>query len=280
MSAHRPGIALMMTIVVLLLIEVMSAAMLVMATQSRLLVDSHLRTARADAVAMAAAHTVLGEWESAGFDTLEAGEQISVPHASGTRADATWAARVQRLGPAIWLIRSRSRVGDGHAYSLGRTTAIARTLDVVAARTVPPTDSLPLGGLTWSQLEDIADRVHQGQVVFADTTAYVALTYGPADVTLSGGVTRGILVVKGTLTLTLGAVFEGLIVAGGAIVIENGSVVVGEVRSVSGDVQGDAAAVRVSESVVAAALAAAPARLRVVPEVRRFLPVFPVPERS
>lgn len=280
MSARRPGIALVMTIVVLLLIEVMSAGMLAMATQSRLLVDSHLRTARADAAALTAAQTVLEEWESAGFDTIEAGVQVSVAHASGSRADAVWSAWVQRLGPAMWLIRTRSRVGDGHAYSLGRATAIARTLDAVAARTVPPTDSIPLGGLTWRQLEDIADRVHHGQVVFADTTAYVPLTYGPADLTLLGGVTRGILIVKGTLTLASGAVFEGLIVAAGAIVIENGSVVVGEVRSVSGDVQGDAAAVCVSGSVVAAALAAAPARMRVVSEVRRFLPAFPVPERS
>jgi hypothetical protein len=280
MSPRRPGIALVMAIVVLLLIEVMSAGMLAMATQSRVLVDSHLRTARADAAAMAAAQGVLEEWESAGFDTLQVGVEVSVASASGSHADATWSAWVQRLGAAMWLIRTRSRVGDGHAYSLGRATAIARTLDAVAARTVLPTDSIPLGGLTWSQLEDIADRIQHGQVVFADTTAYVPLTYGPADLKLSGGVTRGILIVRGTLTLASGAVFEGLIVAGGDIVIENGSVVVGEVRSVSGGVQGDAAAIYVSGSMVAAALAAAPARIRVVSEVRRFLPAFPGPERS
>ena len=280
MNARRPGIALAMTIVVLLLIEIMSAGMLAMATQSRLLVDSHMRTARADAAAMAAAQTVLEDWESAGFDTLDAGMQVSVAHASGSRADATWSAWVQRLGASMWLIRTRSRVGDGHAYSLGRTIAIARTLDAVAARTHGPTDSIPLGGLTSTQLQDIADRINHGQVVFADTTADVPLTYAPADLTLSGGIARGILIVKGNLTLASGAIFEGLIVVGGDVVVENGSVIVGEVRSVSGDVRGDGNAIYVSESVVAAVLAAAPARMRVVSEVRRFLPAFSVPERS
>jgi hypothetical protein len=279
MNARRPGIALVITIIILLLIEVMSAGMLAMATQSRLLVDSQMRTARADASAMAAAQTVLANWESAGFDTLETGVRVSVPAGSGSRADALWSAWVQRLGPAMWMIRTKSRVGDGHAYSLGRAVAIARTLDAAAAQSDPPTDSIPLGGLTWEQLRDIADRIANGQVVLADTTDYVPLTFAPANLTISG-VARGILIVKGTLTIASGAVFEGLIVAMGDVVIENGSVVVGEVRSVSGDVQGDGAAVYVSGSVVSAALAAAPARLRVVSEVRRFLPAFPVPERS
>ena len=280
MTARRPGIALVMTIVVLLLVEIMSAGLLAMATQSRLLVDSHMRTARADAAALAAAQTVLAHWASGGFDSLAAGESTDVPNASGSAADATWSARVQRLGPALWLIRTRSRVGDGHAYSLGRAVAIARTLDAAAARTKPPTDSIPLGGLSWTQLQDIADRIRDGQVVFADTTDEVPLTYARANLTLSGGITRGILIVKGTLTLESDAVFEGLIVAGGDIVIENGSVVVGEARSMSGGVRGDAASIHVSESVVAGVLGAAPAGKRVVSEVRRFLPAFSVPERS
>jgi hypothetical protein len=280
MSAGRPGIALVMTIMVLLIIEVMAAGMLAMATQSRLVVDSHMRTSRADALAMTAAQTVLENWESEGFDSLEVGAQASVRRASGSRADAMWSATVQRLGQAMWLIRARARVGGGHAYSLGHTIAIARTLDALAARTAAPTDSIPLGGLSWSQLQEIADRIHSGHVVFADTTANVPLTYAPSDLTLSGGITRGILIVRGGLRLESGAIFEGLIVTEGDIVLENGSIVIGEVRSVSGGVRGDVSAVHESESLVAAALDAAPARMRVVSETRRFLPVFPATERS
>jgi hypothetical protein len=280
MIGRQPGIALVMAIVVLLLIEVMSAGMLALATQSRLVVDSQMRTERADAAAMAAAQTVLEHWESGGFDMLDAGVPNRVAAASGSSVDATWSAEVERLGPAMWLIRTRSRVGDGHMYSLGRALAIARTLDAAAARTDAPTDSIPLGGLTWTQLESIADRSGHGQITFADSTRDDPLTFAPSDLILSGGYARGILIVKGSLTIKSGAFFEGLIVAGGDVVIENGSIVVGEVRSGSGAVRGDYAAVEVSESVVVAALMATPARLRVVSEVRRFLPAFLVPERS
>lgn len=276
---HRRGIALVMVIVVLLLIEVMSAGMLAMATHSRVVVDSRMRTARADAAALDAAQRVLADWESGGFDTIAIGRIVRVATASGGSQDAAWTASVERLSAATWLIRSDSRVGDGRAYSTGHAAAIARTLNAVSAQIDLPADSVPLGGLRWFQVESITDRLLQGSVVLADSQGTYPLTYAPGDLTVTGS-GRGILVVRGDLTMKSEAAFEGLIVTDGSATLEQGAIVVGEVRSARGAVQDPGSGIFVSEDVVREVLTAAPARLRVVSEVRRFIPVFRPPERS
>lgn len=269
----RSGIALVMTIVVLLLIELMAAGMLALATQSRLAADARLRTARAETAAQGTVQIVLAEWATAGFDSLPIGSNARPDFAAGTAGDASWSASVERLGAAQWLVRSRARVGAGRAFSAGSGIAIARTLDTARARIEQPTDSVAIGGLGWEQVSGIADRIVTGSVVFSDSAADVPLTYAPAGLVLAGGRVRGILVVRGTLTLGPDASFEGLAVAAGEVVMETGSRIRGQVRSASG-VTPDGAGITVSDSLVRVMLEAAPARLRVVPEKRRFIPVF------
>lgn len=269
----REGIAVVLAIIVLVLVELMSAGMLALASHARLAADSQLRTARADAAALGSIRATLERWPAGGFDTIPTGITVPAPFAGGSEADVSWSATVERLGPSTWLVRSRSRTGGGTAYSLGRRAALARTLDVATALTDQPTDSMALGGLKWRQVESIADRTVVGSAVFSDTTTEILLTYASSDLQLGGRI-RGIVVVKGSLTLDPDADFQGLAVAAGDVVLDPGSRVAGRVRSGTGGVWGDAGAIQGSDSLVAAVLRAAPARLRVVSEVRRFLPVF------
>lgn len=276
----RPGIALVTVIVVLVLIEVMSAGMLAMATHSRMVVDARMRTARADAAALDAVQQVLESWEGGGFDTVAIGRIMRVATASPASMHVISSASVERLSPAMWLVRSESRVGDGQAYSLGASVAITRTLDGDLARSDAPTDSVALGGLSWAQAESIADRTLQGTVTLADSAGAYPLTYAPGDLTIAAGSIRGIVVAKGGVIIGSEAAFEGLIVAWGAVTLETGAVAIGAIRSVAGPVQGDVAGVFESDDVVREVLEASPARRRVVSEVRRFLPAFRSPERS
>ena len=269
----RDGIAVVLAIVVLVVVELMSAGMLALATQARLSADSRMRTARADAAALGSIRATVARWPTSGFDTIAVGRTVHARSGAGTEGDASWSATVERLGPASWLIRSRSRVGDGTAYSLGRRTALARILDVETALTDQPTDSIALGGLRWRQVESIADRQLGGAATLADTTTKDLLTYAASDLQL-GGVIRGVVVVKGNLTLVADADFQGLAVAAGDVVLESGSRVAGSLRSGTGAVRGDAGGVQASDSLVEAVLRALPARLRVVSEDRRFLPAF------
>lgn len=270
---RREGIAVVLAILVLVLVELMSAGMLALASHARLAADSRLRTARADAAALGSIRATIERWPAGGFDTIPTGTTVPAAFAAGSEADASWSATVERLGPATWLVRSRARVGGGAVYSLGRRAALARTLDGATALTDQPTDSIALGGLKWRQVESIADRTVAGNAIFSDTTADVLLTYSASDVQL-GGVIRGIVVVKGRLTLRPDADFQGLAVAAGDVVLDPGSRIAGHVRSGTGPVWGDAGAIRGSDSLVVAVLRTAPARLRVVSEDRRFLPVF------
>lgn len=269
----RGGIAVVLAILVLVLVELMSAGMLALASHARLAADSRLRTARADAAALGSIRATIERWPAGGFDTVPAGTTIAAPFAGGSEADASWSATVERLGPATWLVRSRARAGGGTVHSLARRAAIARTLDVATALTDQPSDSIAMGGLKWWQVESIADRTVAGNAVFSDTTADVLLTYASSGLQL-GGVIRGIVVVKGSLTLSADADFRGLAIVAGDVVLDPGSRVTGHVRSGTGGVWGDAGGIRGSDSLVAAVLHAAPARLRVVSENRRFLPVF------
>jgi hypothetical protein len=127
--SRRPGIALLIALVMLLLVEGMAAGMLALAMHARLIAASQLRTANADAAAHLAAQTVLARWPDAGFDTLAQGAVLAPPTGRGTAGDVAWASTVERLAASSFLLRSEARVGGGTALSVGRAVAVARTLD-------------------------------------------------------------------------------------------------------------------------------------------------------
>ena len=126
---RRPGIALIIALVMLLLVEAMAAGMLALALHARLVAASQLRTASANAAAHLAAEAVLVNWQGAGFDTLAPGGVLSPPSGRGSAGDASWSSTVERITASSFLLRSDARVGGGNAFSLASAMAVARTLD-------------------------------------------------------------------------------------------------------------------------------------------------------
>lgn len=363
----RSGIALVMALLVLVIVEAMTAGILVLSTNARVVAASELRTRRAENAAEFAVQTVLAGWAHGGFDTLAIGQIVGTPAGGNSAPDLSQATTVERLASALYVVRARAHAGRGLAYARAHATATARLLDkralleesnvaissgglailtdsridarpdylpdTWADSLCPPVDSLPLpealtageppvldasvtadGGITvdsslvvfdsvalgrvkWSELEDIADRVERGAVMprpaLIDEQCLVAapanwgdpvagapcslwfpLVYAPSDLVMQGGTGQGILAVEGMLTLTDGAVFVGYIVARDGILIEDGSSVVGSVRTRRGAALFDRSTVSYSRCAIARATVLSPASLRLVTQPRRFLPAF------
>ncbi|MGQ0560272.1 MAG: hypothetical protein ACT443_00190 [Gemmatimonadota bacterium] len=365
----RPGIALVLVLLVLLLIEVLAAGMLALATQARLLAAAQMRSARADAAAHDAIRSVLAAWDSAQHDTLPPGVPIADPAGSGTREDASWSATVERLSSGTFVIRALSEVGAASAFSTARALAVARTLDraavlrdfntavasggvtvlagstnVSAAQHQPPgwtsdqcepstvtqpdpfalltavlpvvgpsatvtgpavvdttafpPDSIALGGVRWSELEHIADRLETGTVWpspagsngacdelaaanWGDPGApgapcgrYFPLIFSNGDLRIAGGAGQGILAVAGALTMDAGATFFGVVVARDGISVDRDAVVYGSIRSAGGAALFAGGALLYSRCAIATALSLSAATRRIVPQHRTFLPAF------
>jgi len=366
----RAGVALALVLMVLLLIEIMAAGMIALATQGRLVVAGQLRLARAETRALAGARAVLAEWDSTRHDTLPPLQLVGEPRGTGRAADVSWSTTVERLTTGMFLIRTSAEAGAGLAWSRARVVAVARTLDrnaalstlnvafasggpailagrtrisaqeslppgwspescaevaedlpspaaVLAARTPVvgadvvidggmqvdatafPNDSVALGGVRWSQLEAIADRIVSGTVSpgpppgtdgACDRTAasnwgdpdrpagpcadWFPLIFAPGDLHISGGRGQGILVVAGSLTLDGGARFTGAIVAGGGIIVADDVSLHGSTRSSDGPAVISDGVVRVSRCAVATALQRAPGTRRLILHDRTFIPPF------
>jgi hypothetical protein len=127
--SRRSGIALVIALVMLLLVEAMAAGMLALTMQARLVATSQLRTASADAAAHFGAETVLAAWAGAGFDTLGQGAVVEPLSGRGSAGDASWSSSVERISPSSFLVRTEARAGGGTAFSLAHAFAVARTLD-------------------------------------------------------------------------------------------------------------------------------------------------------
>lgn len=366
----RPGIALVLVLLVLLLIELMAAGMIALAGQARLVAAGEARLARADTRAHAGTRVVLLGWDSARYDTLPPLIQAGDAAASGAAGDMSWTTTVERLSSGIFVIRGFAKVGAGAAFSRARVVAVARTLDragalaelnaaaasggpailagaarVSASEFLPtgwsggecpvpdeavgpasalltarpptvgwsatvdgelrtdttafPDDSAALGGVRWSQLADIADRIESGTVTPRPPASedgrcdgssaanwgdpdrpagpcadWRPLIFAPGDLRVAGGVGQGILVVAGRLTLSGGFRFAGAIVAGGGLDASEDVRVFGAVRSTGGPLLVDGADILFSRCAVAAALYAAPGARRRIVKDRTFLPPF------
>lgn len=120
----RAGMALVVTLAVLLVVEAMAAGMLALAIQSRLVADSELRRARADAEVTYAAASFLADWPAARFDTLPAGTTTALPAGAGAGSGT-----IERLARSTFLLRVRARTGADRVFALGSVLAIARMLD-------------------------------------------------------------------------------------------------------------------------------------------------------
>lgn len=350
----RPGVALLLAIVVLLFIEAMAAGLLALSMQARLVAESDMRSTRARAAAELAVKSILRDWEGGRFDTLSVGRpQTSIDRTAG---DVSWLGTVERLG-GNFVVRGSALVGGSEAFSTSKAMAVVRMIDrrrvladfnaalvsegmtvvagestlsaqgdscaadslpapfALATRYLPviaagvriqgttsvdsslaADDSMALGGVRWSELAGIADRVEMGTVepkpaYFEDVcnveaaanwgdpegstpcALYFPLIYAPGDLNFSGGVGQGILAVAGTLTLSAGSFFVGIIVARDGVVFEPGSKVAGSVRSQDVTLV-DTSEVQHSRCTIAGTLDGALAPRRPVLQRRIFIPAF------
>jgi Tfp pilus assembly protein PilX len=356
MSARR-GFALLIVLGVLLLIEAMAAGMLALATQARAAANQQLRTARAEAGATLAARTAIASWEANGADTLPSGTIVPLSNATGSEADATWAATIERV-QSQFVMRAQGRVGGALIYSKAQVIALARMLDrsavlaeldaavksggavlltgsamvrdrdstcsalpssppnAVAAGLAPamaPTatvvgaivvdsllkwpDSTALANASWGDIAAVADRIESGVVMpmpvassgACDTTtvanwgdpapgspcgAYAPLIYSPGDLTISGGRGQGIVVVAGAFAMSGNAMLKGAVVARDGIVIDGHATLDGAALSRRGYVLIQDAELTYSPCELRRALAATRATRRLLPQKRRYLPVF------
>jgi hypothetical protein len=354
----RSGLAIVIVLVVLLLIEAMAAGMLALATHARAAADAQLRSTRAAVAAQLAARVTIREWEVARADTLQVGAVRSFARGGGAEADASWSAAIERL-PSQFVVRSQGYVGSAVVYSKANSFALARMLDrsavlgeldaalqsggvlvldgaalaldhdsacaapppplqpaaaisaapalVAPAATVTGTiltdsllrwsDSTALGNASWSDVAAIADRIEVGVLTpspvvngnACDTTAlanwgepaagtpcssYAPLVYAPGDLTVAGGRGQGILVVDGVVALRGNAHFSGAVLARTGVTIDGGAMVKGAVLARRGFVLLQDATALYSHCELQRVLAATRAGRRLLPQWRRFLPVF------
>lgn len=362
----RQGIALVLVLMVLLLIDVMAAGILTLATNARLVSASQSRALRAQAAAQQGVQSVLSGWERGGFDTLPVGVEVAAFSGQGAVGDLAYSTTVEHVLPGTYVVRGQARVGGANAFAVGRAVAGARTLDraaildesnaaligggptvvagnahiTAAEQTLPPewtdslcpgTDPLPLpftmrtarpalvapsatiteptsvdssltvmdsialGGVKWSEIAGIADRIEAGTVRPAPVQSggrcetdvagnwgdpltpagpcgrYFPLIYARGDVVVNGGTGQGLLIVAGTVTMAGNVLFVGLIVARDGISMDSGTRVYGSLRSKSGYALIDGAEIEYSRCALARALVNTSSAHRLILQQRRFI---------
>ena len=169
---------------------------------------------------------------------------------------------------------------------------------IVIDSTLSWPDSMALGNASWGDVAALADRIDMGVTVPAPvvtagvcdsaavanwgeptTTAspcssYAPLVYSPGDLTMAGGRGQGILVVAGSFAMNGGAHFHGAVVARDGISIGPNAVLTGAALSRRGYILLQDASASFSHCELQRTLAATRASRRLMPQKRRFLPVF------
>jgi hypothetical protein len=169
---------------------------------------------------------------------------------------------------------------------------------IVVDSTLPWRDSLALGNAMWSDIAAIADRTESGAItpapiVTAGTcnaaasanwgdpmlpaspcAGYFPLIYAAGDLTMIGGRGQGLLVVAGVLTMTGNAQFAGAIVARDGLSVGPAARLRGAALSRAGYALVDDAEMVFSPCMLAKVVTQTPAAHRLMPQWRRFLPVF------
>lgn len=182
------------------------------------------------------------------------------------------------------------------APMIGEGVELAGTVALDSLLAIP--DSNALGGVKWSELEEIADRVESGSLTprpavdgeRCDLAAagnwgdplkaepacadYFPLIYAPGDLRMEGGVGQGILAVAGSLTFSGDATFVGVAIAMHGLIVEPNARFYGALRS-DGDVALiDSADLVYSRCAIARALTLTAAVRRAILQPRTFIPAF------
>jgi hypothetical protein len=133
MRARRSGMALLLALVVLVLIEAITAGVVALGRHEQMVAASEARGSRAQAAAESAARLVMAAWPTEIADTLPVGRLLSMPAGTFAVADLTAGASVERLVSGAYLILAEARAGAANAFTLSRVAAVVRTLDRAGA---------------------------------------------------------------------------------------------------------------------------------------------------
>lgn len=261
---RRPGIALVITLLGIMVLEVVIAGTFHVAMQQRRIATAHTRSAQLEAAARAAVARALNRWPVLGADTLPPGRDIAVtvePPAGGAVTNVT----LRRLPPALFLLTVTAhfpRSGEQRRVAVilrertiaeyfraipaagwAATALVNGTVDGnrPAACTVSdaPAAVAPLalqdtiGAPAGSVLLPGALQTPAGW--FAGTDLRTG-TSNPAqvidgDYRISSDVGPILLVVQGDVAIAAGVRFDGLLLAGGRVTVEDGAAVNGAVRA-------------------------------------------------
>ena len=256
----RAGVALLLALIALVLIEAMTAGVVALTAQARAVAGARSRMMRAQAGAEYAVARVLANWNGQGYDTIAVGGVIAPDYARGTHDDVAFSATVERVSQARYLVRGEAQAGSPMNRVTARALAAPRFLDRQRAidestSLIPASDDLPadwsasecpangisqpvsaedttlaVGGVKWSELPSIADQTAGSVLTPSLVDSLFPLIYAPVDLLMVGGRGQGILVVNGNLIMS-GTEFIGIVVVRGRVSLLDGSRLVGSVRS-------------------------------------------------
>jgi len=124
----RPGIALVLALLTILLLQLLMAGVLAVATLQKSLAQTRVATARAQLAARAAPGVALQNWANSAAARLPDGARIPGP--AGTFAGANYQTEIERVSGSAFLIRVSGAVGDWRApAAVASAGFLVQTLD-------------------------------------------------------------------------------------------------------------------------------------------------------
>lgn len=128
MMRARPGIALLLALFTILLLQLLAAGVLALATLQKTLAQTRTATARAELAARAAPGFALDHWAATTAARLPDGGRTRGP--GGSLAGASYETSIERLSGSAFLIRVSGRVGDVGAPAAASTAGfLVHTID-------------------------------------------------------------------------------------------------------------------------------------------------------
>lgn len=274
--------ALLVTLLGVLVLEVVIAGAFHVAMQQRRIATSYARDIQLQFAARSTAATALAGWGTLPTDSIMVG--ATFPLAESEVAGLRTTASLHRVAPELFLLRAKARfagTGETHAvaaivreltsaeFFAGVSAAVVAGEAVVAGvidGTPPAECDLPKGApaqIPGAALEDpggfegavaLVDPRPFSEVASLDLAGVLSAPPGvlvvPGDFELAADMDEAVLIVHGDLAIQPGVRFRGLLLVGGSLRLLPGSSVYGAIQ-VGGLLDVEDAAVRYDPCVLA-----------------------------
>lgn len=253
----REGIALIIAVLALVLIEAMTVGVIAMTQHARAAAEMHNQASRSQLANEQAVNAVIRSWNWEVYDSIAVGS-----------AKVVRDVEIERLTNATFLVKGKRAMAV--ARLLDRPRAIGEATDL---RLVMDT-AIAIGGVRWSEADSIADLRVDGTIALTDTISGDApLWLAAGDLTIAAGAGRGILLVKGNLVMQ-GGVFVGYVVVRGSITLSGGAHIYGAVRSRTAGLLAADPSVSFWPDTAARVIATTPSAHRLILQQRLYIPSF------